>query len=80
MPYERVEQPLSRSALEDTSVPSPMGIMMAESAEDIFSFVRSPQSHETPGGPELGGGARASGTRGGLGATLSREAGAAVLA
>jgi hypothetical protein len=80
MPYERVEQPLSRSALEDTGVPASMGIMMAGSAEDICLFACSPQSPGTCGGPEPGAGARAAGTHGSLGATLSREVGAAVLA
>jgi hypothetical protein len=57
MSYERVEQPLSCSTLEDTDVPAPMEIMMAGSSEDICLFACS----------------RAPGTRGGLGATPSRE-------
>jgi hypothetical protein len=44
MPCERAEQPLSRSALEDTGAPAPMEIMMAGSTEDIFLFACSPQS------------------------------------
>jgi hypothetical protein len=42
MPCERVEQPLSCSALEDTGVPTPMEIMMAGSPEDIYLFACSP--------------------------------------
>jgi hypothetical protein len=83
MPCERVEQPLSHSALEDTGVPAPMEIMMAGSTEDICLFACSPQS---PGDtwrprscPKLGAGARAAGTCGGLRAALSQEAGAVVL-
>jgi hypothetical protein len=120
MPCERAEQPLSRSALEDTSVPTPMEIMMAGSPEDICLLACSPQSPGICGGPvaalsrewepeplghvvalelhragsrrssrddtwqprscpELGVGAQAAGTRGSLGSTLSREAGAVVL-
>jgi hypothetical protein len=77
MPCMRAEQPLSRSALEDTGVPAPMEIMMAGSPEDICLFACSPQS---PGDtwqprscPEPGGGARAVGTRSGPRASPSRE-------
>jgi hypothetical protein len=52
MPYERAEQPLSCSALEDTGVPTPMKIMMAGSSEDICLFACSPQSPGTHSGPE----------------------------
>jgi hypothetical protein len=51
MPCERAEQPLSHSALEDTSVPTLMEIMMAGSPEDICLFTCSPQSLGTRGGP-----------------------------
>jgi hypothetical protein len=44
MPCERAEQPLSRSALEDTGVSTPVEIMMAGSPEDICLFACSPQS------------------------------------
>jgi hypothetical protein len=77
MPCERVEQPLSRSALKDTGVPAPMEIMMAGSPKDIYLFACSPQS---PGDtcrprsfPEPGAGARAAGTRGGPRAAPSWE-------
>jgi hypothetical protein len=80
MPYERAEQPLSRTVLEDTSVPAPMEIMIAKSSEDICLFVCSPQSPGTRDGPELGAGARAVRTCGGLESALSREAEAVVLA
>jgi hypothetical protein len=77
MPCEREEQPLSRSALEDMGVPAPMEIMMAGSPEDICLFVCSPQSPRDTwrprSCPESGGGARATGTRGGTRATPSRE-------
>jgi hypothetical protein len=58
MPCERAEQPLSRSALEDTGAPAPMEIMMTGSPEDICLLTCTPQSP---------------GTRGGPGATPSRE-------
>jgi hypothetical protein len=51
MPCERVEQPLSHSALEDTGAPAPMEIMMARSLEDICLLACSPQSLGTHGGP-----------------------------
>jgi hypothetical protein len=51
MPCERVEQPLSRSALEDTSAPTPMEIMMAGSPEDICLLACNPQSPGTRGDP-----------------------------
>jgi hypothetical protein len=38
MPYEHVEQPLSRSVLEDMRVHAPMEIMMAGSPGDICLF------------------------------------------
>jgi hypothetical protein len=119
MPCERAEQPLSRSALEDTGAPAPMEIMMAGSPDDICLLVCTLQSSGTRGGPgaapsregepeprghvvslepraesgspsrgdtwwprscpEPRAGARAAGTRGSLGAALSREAGAVVL-
>jgi hypothetical protein len=44
MPCERAEQPLLRSALEDTGAPAPMEIMMAGSPEDICLLACSPQS------------------------------------
>jgi hypothetical protein len=44
MPCERAEQPLLRSALEDTGAPVPMEIMMAGSPEDICLLACSPQS------------------------------------
>jgi hypothetical protein len=44
MPYERAEQPLSHSALEDMGVPALMKIMMAGSPEDICLFACNPQS------------------------------------
>jgi hypothetical protein len=46
MPCECVEQPLSRSVLEDTGVPAPIEIMMAGSLDDICLFAYSPH---TPG-------------------------------
>jgi hypothetical protein len=58
MPFERAEQPLSRSALKDTGAPAPMEIMMAGPSENICLLVYSPQSP---------------GTRDGPGAALSRE-------
>jgi hypothetical protein len=83
MPCERAEQPLSRSALEDTGAPAPMEILMAGSPEDICLLAYSPQSPGTRGGPgaapswegnpEPGTGARAVGTHGGPGAALSWE-------
>jgi hypothetical protein len=51
MPCERVEQPLSRSALEDTGAPTPMEIMMARSPEDICLLACSLQSPGTRDGP-----------------------------
>jgi hypothetical protein len=51
MPCELVEQPLSRSALEDTGAPAPMEIMMTGSLEDIYLLACSPQSPGTRGGP-----------------------------
>jgi hypothetical protein len=42
MPCERAEQPLTRSALEDTGVPALMEIMMAGSVEDICLFAYIP--------------------------------------
>jgi hypothetical protein len=51
MPCERAEQPLSRSALENTGAPAPMEIMMARLPEDICLFVGSPQSPGIRGGP-----------------------------
>jgi hypothetical protein len=51
MPCERAEQPLSRSALEDTAAPAPMEILMAGSLEDICLLACSPQSPGTCGGP-----------------------------
>jgi hypothetical protein len=47
MPYERVEQPLSRSGLENTGVPTPMEIMMIGSSEDICLFACTQQSPGT---------------------------------
>jgi hypothetical protein len=76
MPCERVEQPLSHSALEDTGAPAPMEIMMAGSPEDICLLACSPQSPGTRGDPGAAtsrGGARATGTRGVSGATPSWE-------
>jgi hypothetical protein len=89
MPCERAEQPLSRSALEDTGVPAPMEIMMAGLLEDICLFAYSPQSPSNtwrprscpkPRGtwrpqccPEPGAGAQAAGTRGDPGAAPIRE-------
>jgi hypothetical protein len=58
MPCERVEQPLSCSALKDTDAPALMEIMMAGSLEDICLLACNPQSP---------------GTRGGLGAAPSWE-------
>jgi hypothetical protein len=51
MPCEGAEQPLSRSALEDTGAPAPMEIMMAGSPEDICLLACSLQSPATRGGP-----------------------------
>jgi hypothetical protein len=51
MPCERVEQPLSRSTLEDTGAPAPMEIMMIGPPEDICLLTCSPQSPGTHGGP-----------------------------
>jgi hypothetical protein len=51
MPCERAEQPLSRSALEDTGAPAPIEIMMAGSLEDICLLACSSQSPGTRGGP-----------------------------
>jgi hypothetical protein len=51
MPCERAEQHLSRSALKDTGVSAPMGIMMVGSSEDIYLFACSLQSIGTCGGP-----------------------------
>jgi hypothetical protein len=51
MPCERAEQPLSRSALEDTGTPAPMEILMAGSPEDICLLACNPQSPGTHGGP-----------------------------
>jgi hypothetical protein len=42
MPCVRAEQPLSRSAFEDTGVPAMMEIMMVGSLEDICLFACSP--------------------------------------
>jgi hypothetical protein len=80
MPCERAEQPLLRSALEDTGALAPMEIMMAGSPEDICLLACSPQSsgiRDIPGAalsrgdtwqpqicPEPGTGARATGTHG----------------
>jgi hypothetical protein len=44
MPCERVEQPLLRSALEDTRARDPMEIMMIGWPEDICLIVCSVQS------------------------------------
>jgi hypothetical protein len=52
MPCERVEQPLSRNALEDTSAPALMEIMMTGSPEDICLLACSPQSPGTRGSPK----------------------------
>jgi hypothetical protein len=89
MPCEHAEQPLSRSALEDTGVPALMEIMMAGLLEDICLFAYSPQSpgntwrprsYPKPRGtwrlrccPEPGAGAQAAGTRGDPGAAPIRE-------
>jgi hypothetical protein len=50
MPCERAEQPLPRSALEDTDAPAPIEIMTAGSSEDIYLLAYSPQSPGTRGG------------------------------
>jgi hypothetical protein len=58
MPCEHAKQLLSRNALEDTDAPALMEIMMTGSPEDICLLACSPLSP---------------GTRGGPGATPSRE-------
>jgi hypothetical protein len=72
---ERAEQPLSCSALEDTSAPAPMEIMMTGSPEDIYLFAAR-RAHVTRGSSGAAMrqkmGARAQVTCDGPGATPSR--------
>jgi hypothetical protein len=51
MPCEHAEQPLSRSASEDTGAPAPMEIMMAGPPEFICLLAYSPQSPRTRDNP-----------------------------